>query len=69
LESEKDVTQEARAAVLEVIQNMGFKEQLGRSHQTAPARPELAIVQDAGEEQRLVARLLGRRPVVNAFFL
>jgi hypothetical protein len=38
--------------VLEVIRNMGFKEQLSSSGQrdhAVPLRPELAIVQDAGQ--------------------
>jgi hypothetical protein len=48
------VSEEAREAVLVVIQNMGFKEQLasgGGGSGTKPTgsmRPELAIVQDAG---------------------
>ncbi|ELR24325.1 HD domain containing protein [Acanthamoeba castellanii str. Neff] len=50
LEGEKEVTEEMRHAVLEVIRNMGFKEQLSSSGQrdhAVPLRPELAIVQDA----------------------
>ncbi len=51
LEGEKEVTEEMQQAVLDVIRNMGFKEQLssnGQRNHAVPLRPELAIVQDAG---------------------
>jgi len=52
LEGEKEVTEEMQQAVLDVIRNMGFKEQLssnGQRNHVVPLRPELAIVQDAGQ--------------------